>query len=71
MVDWAISSAQGGVSWGATRCYHGLAEIEDQRVDVVADNELIDAGVPIRVCEIEGNRVVVEAIDDEIEAGES
>ncbi len=49
----------------------GLAEIEDQRVDVVADNELIDAGVPIRVCEIEGNRVVVEAIDDEIEAGES
>ncbi len=39
----------------------GLAEIDEQRMDVVADSEFIDAGVLVRVCEVEGNRVVVEA----------
>lgn len=43
----------------------GLAEIEGERVDVVADNELIPADVEVRVCEVEGNRVVVEAIGEE------
>lgn len=41
----------------------GLAEIDEERIDVVADNEFIDADVAIRVFEVEGNRVVVEAID--------
>ncbi len=41
----------------------GLAEIDGRRVDVVADNELIGAGVAVRVCEVEGNRVVVEAVE--------
>ena len=41
----------------------GLVEIDDRRIDVVADSELIAAGVRVRVCEVEGNRVVVEAVD--------
>ncbi len=42
----------------------GQAEIGDQRVDVVADDELIPAGVRVRVVEVEGNRVVVEAVGE-------
>lgn len=41
----------------------GLAEIDEARVDVVADSEFIDRGVAIRVVEVEGNRVVVEALE--------
>ena len=41
----------------------GLAEIDGRRIDVVADSELIPAEVTVRVCEVEGNRVVVEAVD--------
>lgn len=40
----------------------GIAEIADRRVDVVADSEFLDAGTRIKVVEVEGNRVVVEAI---------
>ena len=42
----------------------GLAEIDERRVDVVADSEFLDAGIDVRVCEVEGNRVVVEAMED-------
>lgn len=42
----------------------GLAEIEGRRVDVVADAEVLDAGRRVRVCRVEGNRVVVEAVDE-------
>lgn len=42
----------------------GMAELGGQRVDVVADAEFLDAGVAVRVLEVEGNRVVVEAIED-------
>ncbi len=38
----------------------GLIEIDEQRIDVVADSEFIESGVEVRICEIEGNRVVVE-----------
>ncbi|HEX9732701.1 MAG TPA: NfeD family protein [Thermoanaerobaculia bacterium] len=38
----------------------GLAEIGGDRVDVVTDSEFLDAGVRVRVIEVEGNRVVVE-----------
>lgn len=41
----------------------GLAELGEARVDVVADSEFIDAGVTVRVVEVEGNRVVVEAVE--------
>ena len=40
----------------------GLAEIDGARVDVVSDSEFLDAGVTVRVAEVEGNRVVVEAV---------
>jgi len=39
----------------------GMADIEGQRTDVVANGEVIDKGVRVKVVEVEGNRVVVEA----------
>lgn len=41
----------------------GLAEIDGKRVDVVSDSEFLDAGVSVRVVEVEGNRVVVESVE--------
>lgn len=41
----------------------GTAEIDDQRIDVVSDSEFIGAGLRIRVVEVEGTRVVVEAVE--------
>ncbi|MEE8525636.1 MAG: NfeD family protein [Thermoanaerobaculia bacterium] len=43
----------------------GRVEIGDRRVDVVADSEFLAAGVRVRVCEVEGNRVLVEAVESE------
>ncbi len=43
----------------------GIALIDEVRVDVVADNELVGSGARIRVVEIEGTRVVVEEIEGE------
>jgi membrane-bound serine protease (ClpP class) len=37
----------------------GIADIDGQRVDVVSEGELIEAGQPIEVIRIDGNRVVV------------
>ena len=39
----------------------GTALIDDTPVSVVTDGEFIDPNTPIRVLEVEGNRVVVEA----------
>jgi membrane-bound serine protease (ClpP class) len=33
--------------------------IDGQRVDVVSDGEFIDAGIPIVVTRVDGNRIVV------------
>ncbi len=41
----------------------GMAEIEGRRVDVVANNEFLDEGVRVKVRDVEGNRVVVEAME--------
>ena len=41
----------------------GLAEIDGERVDVVSDSEFLDAGVAVRVIEVAGTRVVVEAVE--------
>lgn len=38
----------------------GMAEINSQRVDVVTDGEYIDAGTPIIVTGVAGNRIIVE-----------
>ncbi len=41
----------------------GTATIDGRRVDVVTRGEAIEAGTRVRVIEIEGNRVVVAAVD--------
>ena len=40
----------------------GIAEIEGERVDVVSDGELIDAGQFIEVTRVDGNRIVVRRV---------
>ncbi len=40
----------------------GIAEIDSQRLDVVSDAEYIDAGTPVMVTGVTGNRIVVEEI---------
>jgi membrane-bound serine protease (ClpP class) len=40
----------------------GLADIEGERVDVVSDGEFIDAGAPITVARVDGNRIVVRRL---------
>jgi membrane-bound serine protease (ClpP class) len=40
----------------------GIADVGDRRLDVVTDSEFLDAGVPIRIREVEGPRVVVEPV---------
>jgi membrane-bound serine protease (ClpP class) len=48
-----------------TRCRpSGMAEIEGQRVNVVAEGTMLEAGIPIKVIRIEGNRVVVRGIEE-------
>lgn len=37
----------------------GIAEIEGERVDVVSDGELVEAGVAVVVTRVDGNRIVV------------
>jgi membrane-bound serine protease (ClpP class) len=38
----------------------GIADFQGHRVDVVSDGEFIDAGAPIRVLHVDGNRIVVQ-----------
>jgi membrane-bound serine protease (ClpP class) len=38
----------------------GLAHFDGERVDVVSDGEFIDAGEPIEVIRVDGNRIVVQ-----------
>ena len=40
----------------------GIAQIEGERVDVVSDGELIDAGRSVEVTRVDGNRIVVRRI---------
>jgi len=49
----------------------GIAEIEGQRVDVVSDGELIDAGQLIEVSRVDGNRIVVRRVPRTITEGDS
>lgn len=43
----------------------GIAEIDGHRVDVVSDGELVEAGTPIEVTRVDGNRIVVHPIETE------
>jgi len=38
----------------------GIADFQGHRLDVVSDGEFIDAGTPIRVLHVDGNRIVVQ-----------
>jgi membrane-bound serine protease (ClpP class) len=40
----------------------GIAELGGERVDVVSQGEWIDAGAPIEVIRVEGNRIVVRQV---------
>ncbi len=40
----------------------GIAEIEGERVDVVSDGAMIEAGAPIEVMRVDGNRIVVRRV---------
>lgn len=42
----------------------GIATIDDARVDVVSDGAFIDAGTPIQVVRVDGNRVVVRRVTE-------
>jgi membrane-bound serine protease (ClpP class) len=60
------SAPEGDRSWlGKSGTAHsplrpaGIAEIEGERVDVVSDGEFIEAGAPIVVSRVDGNRIVV------------
>ncbi len=48
-----------GTAWSVLRPA-GIAEIDGQRVDVVSDGELIEAGTQILVTRVDGNRIVVK-----------
>jgi membrane-bound serine protease (ClpP class) len=41
----------------------GIALFDGQRVDVVTEGKMVQAGTPVRVIEVSGNRVVVRTID--------
>jgi membrane-bound serine protease (ClpP class) len=41
----------------------GIADLEGERVDVVSDGEFIDAGEPITVVRVDGNRIVVRRLN--------
>ena len=40
----------------------GIAVIDNQRIDVVAESGYIESGFKVRVIQVEGNRIVVRAI---------
>lgn len=40
----------------------GIAQLDGERVDVVSEGEFIDAGLPIEVVRVDGNRIVVKRI---------
>ncbi|CAE6740377.1 NfeD family protein [Nitrospira defluvii] len=49
----------------------GIAHFDHERVDVITEGEFIEAGDPIEVLRVEGNRIVVRRIDQDPERSES
>lgn len=43
----------------------GTALIEGQRLDVVADGDYIEAGIPVQVVRVAGNQLIVERIESQ------
>lgn len=48
----------------------GIAHFDHERLDVVAEGEFIEAGEPIEVLRVEGNRIVVRRIEKDSERSE-
>ena len=48
----------------------GAAEIDGKRLDVVTQGEYLEAGTPVEVLRVEGNRIVVRKIGGLQSAGE-
>jgi membrane-bound ClpP family serine protease len=46
----------------------GVAEIDGERIDVVTEGDYVPAGTPIEVVELEGNHLVVRAIEGHSQA---
>lgn len=42
----------------------GIAIIDDKRLDVVAENNWIEDGTPVKVVKVEGNRIAVRALKE-------
>jgi membrane-bound serine protease (ClpP class) len=49
----------------------GIAHLNGDRVDVVSDGEFINAGQPVEVVRVDGNRIVVRLLTEPIEGGPS
>jgi len=43
----------------------GIAEIDNHRLDVVSDGEMVEAGRPIEVIRVDGNRIVVREVQSQ------
>ena len=48
----------------------GVAEIDGERVSVVSEGMIIEAGTPIEVIEVSGHRVVVKEAEEKKETGQ-
>jgi len=44
----------------------GIVEVEGHRIDVVSEGTYVEAGSPIEVTRVEGNRIVVQPLSDRI-----
>jgi membrane-bound serine protease (ClpP class) len=49
----------------------GIARIEGARLDVVTDGEYVEAGEPVEVTRVDGNRIVVRRAPDATERSDS
>lgn len=43
----------------------GMATIEGRRVDVVSENDWVEAGSTVKVIAVEGNRIIVRVVEQE------
>ena len=48
----------------------GIADLDGERVDVVSDGAFLDAGTPIEVIRVDGNRIVVRSIESALQRRE-
>ncbi|MDH5429717.1 MAG: nodulation protein NfeD [Nitrospirota bacterium] len=76
--DGYASSPEGDQQWlgkrgtAATDLHpSGIAHLNGDRLDVVSDGDFINAGQPVEVVRVDGNRIVVRVVSKPIEGGHS